>query len=126
MSDHLAAEKQPQFSTKEQEASQAATGVIGSPLVRPSYPTAALKRIPGLEGPKDLTVEVWREYDFADYEGRTRTYRIMNPVAFYYRLGGTTHRVVDQFGVVHCVPAPGCNGCVLRWKNRDTSDPVSY
>lgn len=96
----------------------------------PSFPTAALKPIPSLEGPKDLTVEEYREYDFLDHEGRPRTYRIVDPVAFYYRLnGGTTHRVVDKDGLVHCVPAPGQCGCVLRWKNRGVemgADPVTY
>ena len=94
-----------------------------------SYPTAALKPIPGLVGPKDLTVEYYREYDFLDPNGNARVYRITDPVAFYYREGGSTHRVVDQEGVVHCVPAPGVNGCVLRWKNRDVeigADPITY
>lgn len=60
--------------------------------------------------PKDLSVEEWREYDFGG-----RTYRIENPVSLYMREGGTTHRIVDSNDVVHCVPAPGFNGCVLRW-----------
>ena len=56
-------------------------------------------------------VEEWREYDFRD-----RVYRINNPVALYYRKGGTTHRVVDSEGVSHLVPAPGYNSCVVRFK----------
>lgn len=48
-----------------------------------SVSTAALRPIDGLEGPKDLRVEEYREYDFGG-----RTYRINNPVAFYYRNGG--------------------------------------
>lgn len=32
--------------------------------------------------------------------------------------GRTTHRVTGSDGVVHCLPAPGNNGCVLRWKGR--------
>lgn len=90
----------------------------------PSQPTAALKPITGLVGPKDLRVEEWREYEF----GGT-IYRITDPVAFYYRDGGSTHRVVDSKGIVHCCPAPGFNGCVLRWKNRDVeagADPITY
>jgi len=55
--------------------------------------------------------EAWREYDF---EGRI--YRIEKPVKVSFRVGGTTHRVVDGSGIVHCVPAPGFQGCVLRWK----------
>lgn len=85
-----------------------------------SLPTADLKPIPGLDGPKDLKIEEYREYDFGG-----RIYRIDNPVAFYYRPGGSTHRVVDAKGIVHCVPSPGCCGCVLRWKNRG-SDPVDF
>lgn len=75
--------------------------------------------------PKDLTVELWREYDFGG-----RTYRIDNPWQLFSRPGGTTHRVttVDANGVtiVHCVPAPGHLGCVLRWQSRDVTKPVSF
>ena len=96
----------------------------------PSLPTSALKPIPGLIGPKDLTVEEWREYDFLDHEGHQRIYRITSPVSLYYRMpGGTTHRVVDSEGIVHCVPAPGVSCCVLRWKNvgvAEGADPITY
>lgn len=91
-----------------------------------SVSTSALKQITGLVGPKDLLVEDWREYDFVGEDGKQRVYRIDNPIAFYYREGGTTHRVVTAGGVVHCLPAPGHSGCVLRWKNKDVSDPVTY
>lgn len=50
----------------------------------------------------------WREYDFGD-----RVYRIERPVRLW--IGTTTHRILDHKGVVHCVPAPGYLGCVLRW-----------
>lgn len=56
-------------------------------------------------------VEEWREYDF---DGRV--YRIEKPVTVQFYSGSTTHRVTDFDGVVHCVPAPGHAGCVLRWK----------
>ena len=56
-------------------------------------------------------VEEWREYDFSG-----RIYRIIAPTRVEFRPGGTTHRVTDAEGVVHCVPAPGRDGCVLRWK----------
>ena len=56
-------------------------------------------------------VEDWREYDF-----KGRVYRIEKPISVGFRPGGETHRVVDSDGVVHCVPAPGYFGCVLRWK----------
>jgi hypothetical protein len=69
----------------------------------------------------DLTVEEWREYDFGG-----RVYRIDNPVSLVTRTGGSTHRVVDSLGVVHCLPAPGVGGCVLRWKSRDAKKPVEF
>jgi hypothetical protein len=94
--------------------------------ITPSASTAALHPITGLVGPKDLLVEDWREYDFVGEDGKPRVYRINHPIAFYYREGGTTHRVVTAGGVVHCVPAPGHSGCVLRWKNKDVNDPVTY
>jgi hypothetical protein len=56
-------------------------------------------------------VEDWREYDFGG-----RIYRIDQPVSVEFRYGSTTHRVTAPDGIVHCVPAPGVNGCVLRWK----------
>jgi len=70
----------------------------------------------------DLSTELWREYDF-----NGRVYRIDNPVTLYQRRGGSTHRVVDSEGVVHCVPGPSnpC-GVVLRWKSRDPSKPVDF
>lgn len=69
----------------------------------------------------DITTEEYREYDF---DGRV--YRIDKPVKLFYRPGGTTHRVLDQTGVVHCVPIPGEKGCVLRWKNLDSTTPVNF
>jgi hypothetical protein len=38
----------------------------------------------------------------------------------------TTHRVADIDGIVHCVPAPGEYGCVLRWQPRDAKEPVQF
>lgn len=76
--------------------------------------------IVGLIG-KDISHEVWREYDFGG-----RTYRIESPKWLYYRPNGTTHRVVDQNGVVHCVPAPGYFSCVFRWQNPIGMDPVQF
>ncbi len=90
----------------------------------PSVVTADLLPIKGLIGPKDLTVEEYREYVFGGL-----VYRIDNPIAFYYREGGSTHRVVTADRIVHCVPAPGVNGCVLRWKNKGVSEgenPITY
>lgn len=56
-------------------------------------------------------IEEWREYDFSG-----RVYRIDAPISVQFRDGGSTHRVTDGEGIVHCVPAPGAGGCVLRWK----------
>jgi hypothetical protein len=68
---------------------------------------------------KSLTTEEYREYDFSG-----RTYRIDAPVALY--VGKTTHRILDSSGIVHCVPAPGQNDVVLRWKVKAGADPVSF
>lgn len=69
----------------------------------------------------DISCEMWREYDFGG-----RIYRIDAPLQLFMRIGGTTHRVVDSNGVVHCVPAPGKEGCVLRWRNLDGNMPVKF
>lgn len=62
----------------------------------------------------DISMELWREYDFGG-----RVYRIEKPAKLFMRPGGSTHRVVDSEGVAHCVPAPGFQGCALRWKQAD-------
>lgn len=69
----------------------------------------------------DLTDELWREYDFGG-----RTYRITEPKALFLRAGGSTHRVLDAGGIVHCVPVPGSRGCALRWKPRYPRRPVAF
>ena len=69
----------------------------------------------------DITCEEWREYDFQD-----RIYRIVNPQKLFIREGGSTHRVIDSDGVAHCVPVPGNKGCVLRWLNKDKSNPANF
>jgi hypothetical protein len=74
------------------------------------------KKLPDGMMAHDLTPELWREYDFGG-----RVYRIDNPKTLYTRAGGTTHRVEGPDGVVHCLPAPGHLGCVLRWKQKDGS-----
>jgi hypothetical protein len=69
----------------------------------------------------DLSDEVYREYVFAGTK-----YKINNPKTLYIREGGSTHRVLDDKGIVHCLPAPGEYGCVLRWKPRDSNNPVKF
>jgi len=71
-----------------------------------------------MEG-KDITCEEWREYDFGG-----RVYRINSPKLLY--VGNTTHRVVDENDIVHCVPNVGKEGCVLRWKAKDKNKPVKF
>lgn len=66
-----------------------------------------------------LRAESIREYDFGG-----RVYQIIYPQKLY--IGTTTHRVVDSKGIVHCVPAPGQQGCVLRWYPRDKTKPVQF
>lgn len=68
---------------------------------------------------KDISKEEWREYDFGN-----RVYRIDSPVTLW--VGSTTHRVLDTTGILHCVPAPGQQGCVLRWKPKNNSAPVQF
>lgn len=69
--------------------------------------------------PLDISSELYRTYDF-----NGRVYTIENPQVLY--IGNTTHRVVDAKGVVHCLPAPGHFGCVLRWESRNPATPVSF
>jgi len=71
----------------------------------------------------DISNEIWREYE---WEGRSYPYRIDKPKLLFIRPGGTTHRVVDSDGIVHCVPSVGVMGCVLRWKTPDGTPPVNF
>jgi hypothetical protein len=68
-----------------------------------------------------LTLEKWREYDF-----NGRVYRIDHPTELFVFPKGTTHRVVDHLGIVHCCPAPGYMGCVVRWCPKRADDPVQF
>lgn len=70
---------------------------------------------------KDLTSECWREYDFGG-----RVYRIDLPKRLFYNSHGAFHRILDEQGIVHCVPAPGEHGCVIRWKPKDSKNPVAF
>jgi len=80
-----------------------------------------------LKGPLDLSNELWRSYEWiADDAGHLRVHTVQTPMKLWYREGSTTHRVQDDMGIVHCVPAPGVMGCVLRWKGKKDSDPVQF
>jgi len=69
---------------------------------------------------QSLKDEEWREYEFKGV-----IYRIVDPVALW--VGSTTHRIIDEQGVIHCVPAVGYHGCILRWKPRfGTIDLMPY
>lgn len=75
----------------------------------------------------DLTDEEYREYQFLNAGGLDITYRIYSPKTLYTRVGGTTHRVLDSDGIVHCVPAVGTTAqVVLRWKPRAGTKPVAF
>lgn len=73
-----------------------------------------------------ISVEMWREYDVmvrvAPGEYITRTIRIENPVRLYITDSGS-HRVVDEDGVVHRIPA---NFIALRWKVHPGYPEVSF
>ena len=71
----------------------------------------------------DISKEEWREYE---WNSTSEPYRIENPVKLFIRPLGSTHRVVDMEGVVHCIPSVGIMGCVLRWKNTDPNNPVNF
>ena len=84
-----------------------------------------LPKVDGLIGPLDLTSEAYREYVQA--ANPHEAYRINNPVALYRREGGTTHRVVDESGLVHCVPCGALHpNTIIRWRNKDITNPVNW
>jgi hypothetical protein len=71
----------------------------------------------------DLTSELWREYDIV---GRPEPWRIEQPQKLFIRPGGTTHRVVDATGRVHCIPFGNDCATVLCWESRDSQRPVNF
>ncbi len=77
---------------------------------------------PGLnEG--DLRGEVKRTYHFAS----GHEYHIFDPVTLYTRPGGTTHRVLDETGTVHCIAFPGPNAdTIVTWQPKQEDKPVSF
>jgi hypothetical protein len=77
--------------------------------------------IMSIKAEHDITCEEWREYDLGD-----RVYRVQSPKTLF--VGDTTHRVVDIFGQVHCVPFPkaGQTTVVLRWQNKVEHPAVKF
>lgn len=70
----------------------------------------------------DLQDEEYREYLFAN----GTVYRIKSPKTLYFHRGGSTHRVLDNEGIVHIVPSVGINGTVLRFKPKNVEAPVQF
>lgn len=71
---------------------------------------------------RDLTNEEWREYEYGE-----TIYRITLPKSLVLRENGTTHRVVDHAGITHVLPAPGQQGCALRFFQKpEVEDRVSF
>lgn len=78
----------------------------------------ALKEIPDEYQVRDISTEEWREY-VLDTACGEKIYRIDKPLALVTRQGGTTHRIVDDQGITHCLPAGG----PIRWC---AAPPVSF
>lgn len=66
---------------------------------------------------RNLEGVLWREYDTGD-----RVYRIERPVKFWYREGGSTHRVLDAGGIVHIVPA----SAIIRYQKEPGVDQCQF
>lgn len=91
----------------------------GQPAAIPATGSTAFTEGDKVTEPKDLSKELWREYEFGG-----RVYRINSPQSLW--IGTTTHRVLDGGGVVHCCPSPGQGDCVLRWMPRNSGEPVQF
>ncbi len=63
----------------------------------------------------DISDEEWREVQLSG----GLTILIKNPVTLIIRKGGSTHRVVDAKGIVHCYAAPETGYSALCWKVKD-------
>ena len=82
---------------------------------------ATAQKLPDSEYIKaDISDEEWREV-----QTPFMSYRINHPVTLIIRKGGSTHRVVDEDGVVHCYASPETGRTVLRWKAKNDV-PVSF
>jgi len=63
---------------------------------------------------KDISVEMWRDYDFLTEHGKVVTLRINNPMVLHVSSSGG-HRVIDDQGVAHYIPY---KWIALRWNNK--------
>lgn len=81
------------------------------------------QKLPDAEYVKaDISDEAWREVETS--EGLK--IRIQNPVTLIFRRGGSTHRVVNEEGVVYCYAAPETGKSILRWLAKDGKAPVRF
>jgi hypothetical protein len=88
-----------------------------------SSPEASAQRLPDSKYiTADISDELYREVVRPD----GTVYRINNPKTLIIRKGGSTHRVVDADGLVHCYAAPESGVTILRWKAREGLDPVKF
>jgi hypothetical protein len=70
----------------------------------------------------DISDEEWRVVVYPDGSH----YVIPDPVTLIYRKGGSTHRVIDKNGVVHCYAAPETGKSVIQWKAREGKPAVRF
>jgi hypothetical protein len=85
-----------------------------------------LKEVDNLVGPLDISMESWRRYSWPGAPSPA-SYTIQDPVGLYYHEGGTTHRVVDIRGVVHCVPCGRLHPhTVITWETKFGQPPVRW
>jgi len=66
------------------------------------------------------------EYRTIIFPGLDAEYRIDHPVTLIIRKGGTTHRVVDENGEVHCYLDPSLGLTVIKWKSKEGEAPVAF
>jgi hypothetical protein len=70
---------------------------------------------------RDISGVIWREYSWV-VNGIERAVRIDRPKELFCRPGGTTHRIVDEDGLVYIVPSVGVMGCFITYKPRADRD----
>jgi|GEM_PF-3137536 len=81
--------------------------------------------------PQKLPDTTYTSSDISDEEYRVvitndLVHRIDNPKTLVLRKGGSTHRVIDQQGLVHCYAAPETGKSILQWKARPGKQDVIF